>query len=274
VLIGGVGHAAQWATQNFSLEANDVVPTASFSITPNSGTAGSSVTFNGGTSSDPDGSIASYSWNFGDGSAAGSGGTASHTYAVAGNYTVALTVTDNGGQTATTTHAATVTAAPATEGGSRGGSGGSGGGPTALGSSLIPNDNFSALAATVDQKTGTITITASVADSGRFSWLLTFQNGRFGVFAAKAAKCKAGFVRLSGKCRPARVVFAKGSKAVAAPGAVTFTVKPTASAWKALRNALKRRTGVPVLATLTFQSVHGGSPVTHTRRLTVKLKRK
>jgi hypothetical protein len=51
-------------------------------------------------------------------------------------------------------------------------------------------------------------------------------------------------------------------------------MKPTASAWKALRNALKRRQGVPVVAALTFQSARGGSPVTHTQRLSVKLKRK
>jgi len=62
------------------------------------------------TSSDPDGSIASYSWTFGD------GGTStlqnpSHTYAAGGNYTVTLRVTDNrGAQSTTTSKTVTVTA--------------------------------------------------------------------------------------------------------------------------------------------------------------------
>jgi chitodextrinase len=54
--------------------------------------------FNGTGSNDPDGSISSYSWNFGDGTT-GSGGQVQHTYATKGTYTVTLTVTDNNGAT-------------------------------------------------------------------------------------------------------------------------------------------------------------------------------
>lgn len=69
----------------------DGTPTASFTSTA----SGLKVDFNGSASSDPDGSIVSYAWDFGDSSAAGSGATPSHTYAAAGTYTVRLTVTDN-----------------------------------------------------------------------------------------------------------------------------------------------------------------------------------
>ena len=57
-----------------------------------------SLTFNGSGSSDPDGTIASYAWTFGDGGSA-SGMTVSHAYASAGTYTATLTVTDNLGAT-------------------------------------------------------------------------------------------------------------------------------------------------------------------------------
>ena len=71
------------------------------------------VSFNGAASSDPDGSIATYSWNFGDG-ASGAGETTAHTYASSGSYTVTLTVTDNKGATATDTATATITNRPPT----------------------------------------------------------------------------------------------------------------------------------------------------------------
>lgn len=62
------------------------------------------------TSSDPDGTISSYSWNFGDGQTS-TLQNPSHAYGAAGIYTVALTVTDNAGATNTVTHPVTVTQA-------------------------------------------------------------------------------------------------------------------------------------------------------------------
>jgi PKD repeat protein len=56
--------------------------------------------FDAHSSYDPDGTIVSYNWNFGDGET-GSGITASHTYAASGTYTVTLTVEDNLGATDT-----------------------------------------------------------------------------------------------------------------------------------------------------------------------------
>ena len=64
---------------------------------PYTATEGVAVTLDGSGSTDPDGSVVSYAWSFGDGSA-GSGVSPSVTYANAGSYTVSLKVTDDGGQ--------------------------------------------------------------------------------------------------------------------------------------------------------------------------------
>jgi PKD repeat protein len=106
-----VATAAQWATENFALMPNDVAPSASFTVSSNPA-AGAPVSFDGGGSSDPDGTISSYSWNFGDGSAAATGATPSHVYAAPGTYTVTLTVTDNGGVTANTSQSVAVDELP------------------------------------------------------------------------------------------------------------------------------------------------------------------
>ncbi|MFI7441051.1 S8 family serine peptidase [Nonomuraea indica] len=73
-------------------------PTASFTASCTQ----LACSFNGSGSTDSDGTIASYAWDFGDGST-GTGATATHTYGTAGTYTVKLTVTDDDGATASTT---------------------------------------------------------------------------------------------------------------------------------------------------------------------------
>jgi len=57
---------------------------------------GTAVTFNGSGSSDSDGTITSYAWDFGDGTS-GTGSIVSHAYSTSGSKTVTLTVTDNSG---------------------------------------------------------------------------------------------------------------------------------------------------------------------------------
>jgi len=86
-------------------------PVAVASANPTSGNAPLAVSFNGTGSHDPDGSIASYSWAFGDGGT-GSGATTSHTYQNAGSYTAVLTVTDNLGATGTNSVGITVSPNP------------------------------------------------------------------------------------------------------------------------------------------------------------------
>ena len=76
-------------------------PTASFTAMTPSEPAPLSVTLNATSSSDPDGDTLTYSWDFGDGSPAGSGVTVNHTYQNRGGYTVVLTVDDGHGGTAT-----------------------------------------------------------------------------------------------------------------------------------------------------------------------------
>ena len=76
-------------------------PAAAATATPTSGTVPLTVTFSGSGSSDPDGSIVAYEWNFGDGTAAATGVSASHVYSAAGTYVAQLKVTDNSGLSAT-----------------------------------------------------------------------------------------------------------------------------------------------------------------------------
>jgi hypothetical protein len=98
------GNGAQWQTVNFALAA-DEPPVAAFTATQGSG---HTVNFNGTSSSDPDGSVTAWAWNFGD-SHTGPGSTISHSYSVAGTYSVTLTVTDSAGNTATLIKAVHVT---------------------------------------------------------------------------------------------------------------------------------------------------------------------
>jgi PKD repeat protein len=67
-------------------------PRASFGATPGTPNLGDTVSFDGRSSDDPGGAIASYAWSFGDGTN-GSGAQPSHSYATGGDKTVTLTVT-------------------------------------------------------------------------------------------------------------------------------------------------------------------------------------
>ena len=86
----------------------NTAPVASVVASPSSGLPNLVVSLDASASRDPDGQIASYAWNFGDGSPAGAGVTAVHTYRDAGQYTVTLTVRDNAGATSSATAVITV----------------------------------------------------------------------------------------------------------------------------------------------------------------------
>ena len=76
----------------------DQPPTAVASANVLNGTAPLNVTFSAINSSDPDGSLTGFDWDYGDGNT-GFGITVTHTFTQAGNYPVILTVTDNSGNT-------------------------------------------------------------------------------------------------------------------------------------------------------------------------------
>lgn len=71
-------------------------PIAHFTATPTSGDAPLDVAFDASSSSDPDGSIVSYWWDFGDGTQGG-GAVVSHRYTNPGGYRATLAVTDDDG---------------------------------------------------------------------------------------------------------------------------------------------------------------------------------
>jgi len=77
-----------------------IAPVADFTHSPIKPIVGQTVTFNASASYDPDRSIVSYRWDFGDGANATSK-IVTHAYAEEGTYNVTLTVTDNDGLTDT-----------------------------------------------------------------------------------------------------------------------------------------------------------------------------
>lgn len=86
------------AEKSVTVTAPNALPAASFTAS----TAGATVGVDGTGSSDPDGTVVGYAWDFGDGAQA-TGATATHTYAATGSYTVTLVVTDDRGGTASAT---------------------------------------------------------------------------------------------------------------------------------------------------------------------------
>jgi len=80
---------------------------------PYTGTVNTAVSFSSAGSNDPDGTIASYLWDFGDG-ATSSNANPSHTYTADGAFNVSLTVTDDNGATASDNTTATISTAGGT----------------------------------------------------------------------------------------------------------------------------------------------------------------
>lgn len=103
--------ATDTVTDTVTVQAANQNPVARFTVSA----TGLTASVNGATSTD-DGIISNYLWDWGDSTSptSGTGSSVNHTYAVAGTYTIRLTVTDNRGATGTVTHPVTVTSAALT----------------------------------------------------------------------------------------------------------------------------------------------------------------
>ncbi|HEX5922836.1 MAG TPA: PKD domain-containing protein [Baekduia sp.] len=119
----GAGDLDEVALYNRALSASTISghfggnaqsPTSSFTATPDPAQTGQTVSFNASASSDPDGTIAKYEWDLdGNGSFetdTGTTATTTRTYATAGTVTVGLRVTDNAGNTDTSTQSLAIEA--------------------------------------------------------------------------------------------------------------------------------------------------------------------
>jgi hypothetical protein len=232
----------------------------SFAVPP--ATAGAPVAFTG-SAVDPYAGFEP-TWTFGDGATA-SGTSPSHTYSAAGEFTVTMTPRDRltNATGPAVSHTIVVAAAPVAAAVAVP--------PPVAIAAVAPRSAFAAATAVVNPKTGVVTLTTSVLDPGTFSFRATFPNGRFGAFVSSA--CRKPRIRLAGRCLPATIVYASGSKAFAAAGRVRVTLKPTASALKALKRALRQRHGLPVTLVLRFQSVRGGAAFSRSQSLIVRPRR-
>jgi hypothetical protein len=116
----GLGYAGSYTVSDNQVCRPNAAPTAVLTASPDSGTAPLAVNFDGSGSYDPDtappaDTIASYTFDFGDGSApvTQSGATTSHTYNTASNYVARLSVTDSRGAASTNTAQAVIAVSPA-----------------------------------------------------------------------------------------------------------------------------------------------------------------
>jgi len=72
-------------------------PIATFTLDKQNPIVGETITFDARASEDPDGKIVKWVWNFGDETPIIEGETPTHTYTLAGDYIVSLTVVDDNG---------------------------------------------------------------------------------------------------------------------------------------------------------------------------------
>ena len=111
------GYSAYGSVGNYRVaatyQAGGTAPRAVMTASTTSGVAPAAITFDGSQSTDADGTVEFYYWNFGDGTTDDSGTmrNPTKTYSTPGTYTARLTVVDNNGYSATTSKTITIAAA-------------------------------------------------------------------------------------------------------------------------------------------------------------------
>jgi hypothetical protein len=106
-----VGNSRDW---NFVVGTEPSRPVAAFAYSPTNPIVGQTISFDASSSYDPNGTIMSYLWDFGDGTTTNvTGAGVSHTYTSASTNTVSLTVTGPVGSDSKTRTAYIVVVNPA-----------------------------------------------------------------------------------------------------------------------------------------------------------------
>jgi hypothetical protein len=137
-----------------------------------------------------------------------------------------------------------------------------------------PNSTFT-IQSVVANSNGTITITFIPAQSGTAALVVTVPTASIASTSATAAKakkpkkCKAGQVKIKGKCRPSTTVAGTTS----ANGTAGVPLKLTVNLSSKIKALLKKGKTVHLVATLTYKSSLGGTSTVDTFAVTIKGKR-
>lgn len=147
-----------------SIVSSNTAPSADFSFSPSDPTTGESITFDGGGSSDSDGSVQQYKWDFdGDGAYDDLGESVTHSYGGTGDYDVRLQVLDDDGAVDETVR--TVSVSESSTGG-----GSSGGGDTGDGDGDDSTDDDDDSGDTSEGSGGEVVTIIREVNNSEYSW--------------------------------------------------------------------------------------------------------
>jgi DNA-binding beta-propeller fold protein YncE len=251
---GTLGTPTPAATQAMSRGiaiSPDQPPVASFTATP--APAGFASSFDGSASTDAQGSIVRYEWDFGDGAtASGAEATTTHIYSSPGTYTARLTVIDSAG-----CGASYVSDGKAVycNGSASGESGRTTTRQVVVSGGTNQNAGFT-IVSTTKKKNGTISVTIDPVTGG--------------LFEAKATtRIRTGRPRGRSEVARRRITYGSTSLSLNTPSRVTLTIKPSRRAKRALAQGQRLRVNINVT-----QRAANGTTDAKSARVVVKRKRK